>query len=191
MNTEEASSSLSLQYACGDSWRPDASFLRLLHHLPLGRQLRKLSASEGRAAALLLGTIRRFSPCLICHLSCGQELLPTRQLLLLLHFLNKVQFSFVMVTMFVCFFLLKALIAIASFVWFYRYPSLIVKFQLPQSVLSEFWVISEILSDLPWWVSGKESTCQCRRHGFDSYSGKIPRSVEQLSPWDTTIEPVL
>ena len=20
---------------------------------------------------------------------------------------------------------------------------------------------------LPWWLSGKESTCQCRRHGFD------------------------
>ena len=21
---------------------------------------------------------------------------------------------------------------------------------------------------LPWWLSGKESTCQCRRHGFDT-----------------------
>ena len=20
---------------------------------------------------------------------------------------------------------------------------------------------------LPWWLSGKESACQCRRHGFD------------------------
>ena len=20
---------------------------------------------------------------------------------------------------------------------------------------------------LPWWLSGKESTCQCRRHGFN------------------------
>ena len=20
---------------------------------------------------------------------------------------------------------------------------------------------------LPWWLSGKESTCQCRKHGFD------------------------
>jgi len=23
------------------------------------------------------------------------------------------------------------------------------------------------LQGLPWWLSGKESTCQCRRHGFD------------------------
>jgi len=21
--------------------------------------------------------------------------------------------------------------------------------------------------DFPWWLSGKESACQCRRHGFD------------------------
>ena len=27
----------------------------------------------------------------------------------------------------------------------------------------------------PWWLSGKESTCQCRRHGFDPWSGKILR----------------
>ena len=26
----------------------------------------------------------------------------------------------------------------------------------------------------PWWLSGEESTCQCRRHGFDPWSGKIP-----------------
>ena len=24
------------------------------------------------------------------------------------------------------------------------------------------------------WLSGKESTCQCRRHGFDPWVGKIP-----------------
>ena len=30
------------------------------------------------------------------------------------------------------------------------------------------------LSGLPWWVSGKESTCQCRRCGFDPWVGKIP-----------------
>ena len=23
---------------------------------------------------------------------------------------------------------------------------------------------------LPWWLSGKESACQCRRHRFDSWS---------------------
>ena len=27
---------------------------------------------------------------------------------------------------------------------------------------------------LPWWLSGKEHTCQCRRHGFDPWVGKIP-----------------
>ena len=26
----------------------------------------------------------------------------------------------------------------------------------------------------PWWLGGKESTCQCRRHGFDPWIGKIP-----------------
>ena len=27
---------------------------------------------------------------------------------------------------------------------------------------------------LPWWLNGKESTCQCRRLGFDPLVGKIP-----------------
>ena len=27
---------------------------------------------------------------------------------------------------------------------------------------------------LPRWLSGKESSCQCRRHGFDLWVGKIP-----------------
>ena len=27
---------------------------------------------------------------------------------------------------------------------------------------------------LPWWLSGKESVCQCRRCGFDPWVGKIP-----------------
>ena len=30
------------------------------------------------------------------------------------------------------------------------------------------------LQGLPWWLSGKESACQCRRYGFDSWSRKIP-----------------
>ena len=25
----------------------------------------------------------------------------------------------------------------------------------------------------PWWISGKESTCQCGRHRFDPWAGKI------------------
>ena len=31
-----------------------------------------------------------------------------------------------------------------------------------------------ILSGLPWWLSGKESICQCRRNRFDLWVGKIP-----------------
>ena len=33
-----------------------------------------------------------------------------------------------------------------------------------------------------WWLSGKESTCQCRRHGFYPWSEKIPHAVEQAKP---------
>ena len=55
---------------------------------------------------------------------------------------------------------------------------------------------------LPWWFSGKESACQCKRWGFNSWVGKIPwrkkwqrtpgflpgkchgqRSLEGHSPW--------
>ena len=44
---------------------------------------------------------------------------------------------------------------------------------------------------LPWWLSGKESTCRWRRHGFSPWSGKIPHVLEKLSLWTTTIGPVL
>ena len=30
------------------------------------------------------------------------------------------------------------------------------------------------IGGLPWWLSGKESTCQCRRLRFNSWVGKIP-----------------
>jgi len=41
--------------------------------------------------------------------------------------------------------------------------------------------ISKYVIGLPWWLSGKESACQCRRHGFDPSSRKTPHAVEQLS----------
>ena len=44
---------------------------------------------------------------------------------------------------------------------------------------------------LPQWFSGKEIACPCRRHGFDSWSGKIPHAAEQVSPRVTTIESAL
>ena len=42
---------------------------------------------------------------------------------------------------------------------------------------------------LPWWCSGWESACQCRGHGFEPWSGKIPHAAEQLGPWTTITEP--
>ena len=44
-------------------------------------------------------------------------------------------------------------------------------------------------SGLPWWRSGWESACQCREHGFEPWSGKIPHATEQLGPWATITEP--
>ena len=35
---------------------------------------------------------------------------------------------------------------------------------------------------LPSWLSSKESACQCRRHGFNPWSGRVPHASEQLSP---------
>ena len=54
------------------------------------------------------------------------------------------------------------------------------------------WTLLETLrTGLPWWLSGEDSAGQCRRHGFDPWSRKIPHAVEQLSPCAKTIEPVL
>ena len=33
---------------------------------------------------------------------------------------------------------------------------------------------SQELSGLPWWLSDIESSCQCRRHGSRSESGRSP-----------------
>ena len=44
-------------------------------------------------------------------------------------------------------------------------------------------------SGLPWWRSGWESACQCRGHGFEPWSGKIPHAAGQLGPCATTTEP--
>ena len=41
----------------------------------------------------------------------------------------------------------------------------------------------------PWWRSGWESACQCRGHGFEPWSGKIPHATGQLGPWATVTEP--
>ena len=35
-----------------------------------------------------------------------------------------------------------------------------------------------MIPGLPWWLSGKKSTCQCGRHGFDPWVGKTPTKKE-------------
>ena len=36
------------------------------------------------------------------------------------------------------------------------------------------WLSRTHLIRLPWWLSSKEPACQCRRHRFDPWVGKIP-----------------
>ncbi|KAJ8784364.1 hypothetical protein J1605_008297 [Eschrichtius robustus] len=54
--------------------------------------------------------------------------------------------------------------------------------------------ISEVLSEMTGEASlvaqWLRITCQCRGHGFEPWSGKIPHVTEQLSPCTTTTEPV-
>ena len=52
-----------------------------------------------------------------------------------------------------------------------------------------FFYYLKIVLGLPWWRSGCESACQCRAHGFEPWSGRIPHAAERLGPWATTTEP--
>ena len=45
------------------------------------------------------------------------------------------------------------------------------------------------VQDFPGGPVVKESTCQCRGHGFDPQFGKTPHIVGQLSPCATSTEP--
>ena len=40
-------------------------------------------------------------------------------------------------------------------------------------IYGDFVLYSVSATGLPPWLSGKESTCQCRRYGFDPWVGKI------------------
>ena len=42
---------------------------------------------------------------------------------------------------------------------------------------------------LPWWFSGKESACQCRRYGLNPWSRKIPHAMEHLGPCGQLLSP--
>ena len=57
------------------------------------------------------------------------------------------------------------------------------------SVYINRWINKEEVTGLPWWRSGWESACQCRGHGVEPWSGKIPHAAEQLGPWATIAEP--
>jgi len=37
------------------------------------------------------------------------------------------------------------------------------------------------IKELSWWLSGKESACQCRRYGFDPWVGKTPLEKEMAA----------
>ena len=49
----------------------------------------------------------------------------------------------------------------------------------------------KVCRGFPLWLSGKEPTCQCRRHGFNPQFGKIPHVTEQLSLCTSATEPML
>ena len=44
---------------------------------------------------------------------------------------------------------------------------------MSRTCLSHWTELKNVLLGLPWWLSGKESACQCRKHEFDSWSRKI------------------
>ena len=55
------------------------------------------------------------------------------------------------------------------------------KTEAPGSV--HLWRTVQVVVGFPKWLTGKESTCQCRRRGFDSWVRKIPWSRK----WQPTI----
>ena len=47
--------------------------------------------------------------------------------------------------------------------------------------ISCFWCLLPLSYRLPGWISGKESICQCRRHGFDPRVRKIQLKKEMAT----------
>ena len=64
-----------------------------------------------------------------------------------------------------------------------------VKHSISFSILNKQFI--KAYTGLAWWHSRWESACQCRQHGFNPWSRKIPHAVDQLSPCPTTAEPTL
>ena len=63
--------------------------------------------------------------------------------------------------------------------------------QLSLQLFSTWNFLYKLRAGFPWWLSGKESACQCRRHSFDPWPRKSPHAREQLNPCAMTIEPGL
>ena len=53
---------------------------------------------------------------------------------------------------------------------------------LPQAHCREVLTSAHSKGRPPWWFSGKESSCQCRRPKFDPWARKIPRRKWQPTP---------
>ena len=62
------------------------------------------------------------------------------------------------------------------------------KAQVQEVPLMEYTEKSRDTPGIPWWLRGKESACQSGRRGFDSWSRRIPRTLELLSPRATAQE---
>ena len=52
---------------------------------------------------------------------------------------------------------------------------------LTHYTLIRYLFISYQAPGLSWWLSGKEFPCQCRRHGFNPWVGKIPLEKEMAT----------
>ena len=54
-------------------------------------------------------------------------------------------------------------------------------FSSPKSKMGRPIHLKEKQPGLPWWLSGKETACQCRRQRSGPWSRKIPHPMEQQS----------
>ena len=63
-----------------------------------------------------------------------------------------------------------------------RYPEEVVKFlkKKEQAIYNMLFCVRKNKTGLSWWLSGKESFFQCRRHRFEPWSGRIPRASEPV-----------
>ena len=64
-----------------------------------------------------------------------------------------------------------------SFIFYWSYSCNTLCYKKPKDAASHIYH----LYWLPWWFSGKQSTCQCRRWGFDPWVGKIPLEKEMAT----------